>query len=143
LFEGVRDHAGRVRSSDFGSETLAFGPNRSAHRNDVETRLRSIFNDLHRAVTSFDANPNAPDYELSAIHMAVWVHAEIVRVHPFEDGNGRASRLLMNWVLLRVGLAPIQVDAPKQEYFDCLNHFFRTGDIVPLRDLAIRLYEGI
>lgn len=35
--------------------------------------------------------------------IAAYLHDELVRVHPFIDGNGRTSRLLMNLYLLRNG----------------------------------------
>lgn len=35
--------------------------------------------------------------------IATYLHDELVRIHPFIDGNGRTSRLLMNLYLLRKG----------------------------------------
>lgn len=35
--------------------------------------------------------------------VAAYLHEELVRIHPFIDGNGRTSRLLMNLYLLRHG----------------------------------------
>ncbi len=35
--------------------------------------------------------------------VAAYLHDELVRIHPFIDGNGRTSRLLMNLYLLRKG----------------------------------------
>ena len=35
--------------------------------------------------------------------MAAEIHERIVTIHPFIDGNGRTSRLLMNLVLLQNG----------------------------------------
>lgn len=35
--------------------------------------------------------------------VAAYLHNELVRIHPFIDGNGRTSRLLMNLYLLRKG----------------------------------------
>lgn len=37
------------------------------------------------------------------IRLAAWLHRELVRIHPFVDGNGRTARLLMNLLLLRAG----------------------------------------
>ena len=37
------------------------------------------------------------------IIIAAYLHDELVRIHPFVDGNGRTSRLLMNLYLLRHG----------------------------------------
>lgn len=91
LFEGVRDHAGRCRAWAFGDEYLTFGPNRSVHRDRVQVELEEVFQKLDRSVQSFLANPDAPEYERSAVHVAVWAHAEIIRIHPFLDGNGRTS----------------------------------------------------
>ncbi len=37
---------------------------------------------------------------MNPIELAAWTHAEFVRIHPFPDGNGRTSRLIMNYQLL-------------------------------------------
>ncbi|WP_345788360.1 Fic family protein [Desulfosporosinus metallidurans] len=34
--------------------------------------------------------------EMNVIELAAWTHAEFVKIHPFVDGNGRTSRLIMN-----------------------------------------------
>lgn len=139
IFEGVRDHAGLHRSRTFGTEYLIFGPNRSVHRSQVEDELRSLLSKLARTIASFDDNPDDPAYERLALRAAVWTHAELIRIHPFEDGNGRTSRLFMNWTLVRLGLRPIAFEIPKQEYHACLNHYFTCADIQVLIDLALRL----
>jgi Fic family protein len=36
-------------------------------------------------------------------------HSRLVDIHPFNDGNGRTARLLMNLVLIRAGYPPIAV----------------------------------
>ena len=36
-------------------------------------------------------------------------HRRLVEIHPFNDGNGRAARLLMNLVLIRGGFPPVAV----------------------------------
>lgn len=141
LFDGVRGHAGRFRARAFGDEHLTFGPNRSVHRDRVLPELEDVFKKLDRSVQSFLANPDAQDYERSALHVAVWAHAEVVRIHPFLDGNGRSSRLLMNAVLVGLGLSPIAVEAIKQEYNEALNHYFRSKDLQVLVDLMLQLVE--
>jgi fido (protein-threonine AMPylation protein) len=141
LFDGVRDHAGRPRAYAFGDEHLTFGPNRSVHRDQVEPQLQDVFNKLDRSISSFLAHPDDPAYERSAVHVAVWAHAEVVRIHPFLDGNGRSSRLLMNAVLVGLGLEPIAVEAVKQEYNEALNHYFRTKELNLLVDLMLQLVD--
>lgn len=36
-------------------------------------------------------------------------HRRLVDIHPFNDGNGRTARLLMNLVLIRAGYPPVAV----------------------------------
>ena len=36
-------------------------------------------------------------------------HAEFVRIHPFPDGNGRTSRLIMNYQLLANGFPAVSI----------------------------------
>lgn len=142
LFQGVRSHAGRVRRRDWGTEHLIFGPNRSVHRDKVVAELEQVFETLKRSVASFDANPEHPQYEEQAFHIAVWAHAQVIRIHPFEDGNGRSTRMLMNWLLVRLGLHPVALDAVKIEYAMCLNEYFNTRDIRLLMDLCLRMYRS-
>jgi Fic family protein len=48
---------------------------------------------------------SAPDSPESAFT----AHRRLVDIHPFNDGNGRTARLLMNLVLIRGGYPPIAV----------------------------------
>jgi Fic family protein len=41
--------------------------------------------------------------------IAFEAHRRLLNIHPFNDGNGRTARLLMNLVLLRGGYPPIAV----------------------------------
>lgn len=40
---------------------------------------------------------------------AFTAHLRLVDIHPFNDGNGRTARLLMNLILIRGGYPPISV----------------------------------
>ncbi len=47
---------------------------------------------------------------------------EFLRIHPFEDGNGRTSRLILNYNIIRQGHAPIVIPANiREEYFHARN----------------------
>ncbi len=60
--------------------------------------------------------------ELHAVELAAFIHYKFVRIHPFGDGNGRISRLLMNYVLLKNGFPPIVIkSADKKNYLNALN----------------------
>jgi Fic family protein len=60
--------------------------------------------------------------DLDAVVIAARLHYDFVRIHPFDDGNGRISRLLMNYVLLRADLPPIVIKSKgKADYLRALN----------------------
>ncbi len=47
---------------------------------------------------------------------------EFLRIHPFEDGNGRTSRLILNYNVIRQGHAPVIIPADMREkYFHARN----------------------
>lgn len=48
-----------------------------------------------------------PDSVLAVAEAAAWMHADLVRIHPFVNGNGRVSRLVCNAVLVRYRLPPV------------------------------------
>ena len=49
-----------------------------------------------------EVGPKVINRELSAISAASWVHAELGRIHPFGDGNGREARAWTD-VMLQLG----------------------------------------
>lgn len=49
------------------------------------------------------------------VRYAALAHYKLVHIHPFTDGNGRTSRLLMNTILMRSGYPPVII--PKQQRF--------------------------
>lgn len=47
------------------------------------------------------------------------LHVDFESIHPFEDGNGRTGRMLMNWQRVRAGLEPLLIKADKrQDYYE-------------------------
>lgn len=55
--------------------------------------------------------------------IAAYLHDELVRIHPFIDGNGRTSRLLMNLYLLRQGYTLVNLkgsNEAKAAYYKAL-----------------------
>ena len=55
----------------------------------------------------------------------------MVRIHPFDDGNGRGARILMNLVLLMQGYTPVIVrNAKRRGYLQALAEA-DTGNIEP------------
>jgi len=65
---------------------------------------------------------------LHPVTLAAMLHYKFVRIHPFDDGNGRMARLLMNYVLLRNGLPPVVIKSrEKADYLRAL-HLADIGD---------------
>ena len=64
------------------------------------------------------------------IIIAATFHYRFVRIHPFDDGNGRMARLLMNMILIKHGftVAMIRQDN-REEYLDSLEQADKTEDL--------------
>lgn len=59
---------------------------------------------------------------LHPIERAAAVHADFVGIHPFIDGNGRTSRLLMNLELMKAGYLPCIITVDKRlSYYEALD----------------------
>jgi Fic family protein len=72
---------------------------------------------------------------LHPLLLAATFHYKFVVIHPFDDGNGRMSRLLMNLLLMQTGYVPaiIQTES-KEEYLLALEQA-DSGEIEPFIEL--------
>ena len=72
------------------------------------------------------------------------LHNRFERVHPFIDGNGRAGRLVLNLMLIRLGYPPaIFLKSHRQRYLDAMQRG-DAGDFAPLGEMIARaIYENI
>ena len=58
---------------------------------------------------------------LHPIEYAAIAHYKLVVIHPFYDGNGRTSRLLMNLILMQAGFPPVTIRVEDRlRYYECL-----------------------
>jgi Fic family protein len=60
------------------------------------------------------------------IYRAIYFHHELIRIHPFVDGNGRTTRIAKNWMLMYNLYPPIFVkdEADNKEYIETLSLSF-------------------
>ncbi len=80
---------------------------------------------------------------MNPIELAAWTHAEFVRIHPFIDGNGRTSRLIMNYQLMIHGFLPISIaKEDRLNYYNALEEYAVNGNLDLFVDLIGDLEEN-
>jgi len=82
--------------------------------------------------------------EYPAILLAAVVHNQFENIHPFADGNGRVGRILLNNILLKNDLPPLNIDLKNQrEYYDTLQAYEKRGNIRPTIELILKEYKNL
>lgn len=78
--------------------------------------------------------------EFHPIIQATLLHGELVKIHPFVDGNGRTSRLLMNLDLMSHGYNPVIIKKDNRlEYYEALDKAHTTCNYTDFVKLIIKL----
>jgi Fic family protein len=98
--------------------------------------------EMFRQIKEFFAGLDERAKELNAVSLAAYTHAEFVKIHPFEDGNGRTARLIMNWQLMSGGFLPVSVAKENRlPYFETLEEYAVWNNLTPFTDMVAELLE--
>lgn len=99
-------------------------------------------NDMYIQIKNFYVDLEWKKKTLNPIEYAAWIHAEFVRIHPFIDGNGRTSRLLMNYQLMTDGFLPVSiVKEDRLNYYNALEEYAVHGNLTLFADMIAELEE--
>jgi len=96
--------------------------------NHVKTKTGEIFYfaspeetpaKMNELMSWYNSTINKKDTDV--VLLATEFHYRFIRIHPFDDGNGRIARLLMNFILMQKGYPPAIIKTEdKQNYFNAL-----------------------
>jgi Fic family protein len=74
------------------------------------------------------------------VTLAAAFHHKFVAIHPFDDGNGRMARILMNLILMQSGYLPVVLKLDrKSEYFLALEK----ADVGEIEDFVIFVAQAL
>lgn len=98
--------------------------------------------EVQSKMQEFIKNYNENITKLHPIELASFVHIEFVKIHPFLDGNGRTSRLLMNLELIKAGFPPVVIELEDRlEYYKALDIAHTENDYKPFLELMKKVVE--
>ena len=111
---------------------------------EVASRMQTLVSWLAGSLESGD---------LHILQIAAKLHHDFVLIHPFDDGNGRVARMLVNYLFMRYGYPPIIVPTDRKKDYLTALRLADAGDLAPLAefigkqlerslDLAIRAGKG-
>ncbi|MBL7111214.1 MAG: Fic family protein [Bacteroidales bacterium] len=93
----------------------------------VEGMVQSLCNQLEKKTDKVKTVKDIYD-------LAFDFHYDLVSVHPFADGNGRVSRLMMNYILMYHGETPVIIHKEDRlEYIDALKESRKIESTQPIR----------
>ena len=136
VFKNSKHFAGNFRAK--GVEVVvadAYG--NVIHRGAPSTQIEPLLKEL---VRWYNQNKTV----CSPLVLATVVHNQFEMVHPFQDGNGRVGRLLLNNILLKHGLPPLNIELKNRtQYYAALQAYEKKNNIRPTLELMLKEYRAL
>lgn len=136
VFKNSKVFAGEFRA--LGVEVVVADAHGTiVHRGAPSENIEALLKEM---VRWYNRNRNkCPPLVLAAV-----VHNQFENIHPFQDGNGRVGRLLLNNVLLKHGLPPVNIELKNRaEYYAALQAYEKDHNIRPTLDLILKEYRAL
>ncbi len=136
VFQNSKEFAGKFRAKGIEvviRDKIGTIIHTGAPSNSVEGLLRELV---------IWYNENRKKYP--PLLLAAVVHNQFENIHPFQDGNGRVGRLLLNNILLKHKLPPVNIGLNNRaRYYAALQDYEKRGNIRPTIDLILKEYSAL
>jgi Fic family protein len=136
VFRNSKSFAGKFRKK--GEDVVVMDNiGNVVHEGAPQTRINYLLKEL---VNWYKKNKNTyPSLVLAAV-----VHNQFENIHPFADGNGRVGRILLNNILIKHNLPPMNIDFKNRlEYYRSLQEYEKNQDLKPTLDLFMKEYNSL
>jgi len=136
VFKNSKLFAGKTRKK--GEEVVVVDSlGNIVHQGAPQSRINYLIKEL---VEWYNKNKS----RYPALILGAVIHNQFENIHPFADGNGRVGRILLNNVLIKHGLPPINIDFTNRiEYYSSLQVYEKNHDLKPTIDLFMKEYKDL
>jgi len=136
VFKNSKTFAGEFRKP--GEEVVVRdGLGNIVHMGAPQSRVLSLLNEL---VDWYNKSKN----KYPVLILASVVHNQFENIHPFRDGNGRVGRLLLNNILLKHKMPPVNIDFENRaKYYRSLQEYEKAHNLKPTIDLILKEYKSL
>ena len=134
-FKDSKSFAGKFRSK--GVEVIIrTASGEIIHQGAPSSQVDSLLKELVKWYNKYKA-------KYPPILLATVVHNEFERIHPFQDGNGRVGRLILNNILIKHKLPPVNIEYVNRVQYYATLRASDQGDIRPTIELILKEYKKL
>jgi len=136
VFKNSKDFAGKFRKKE--QEVVVMNKSgKIIHEGAPQTRINYLLKELVKWY-----NKNNKKYP--ALILGAVVHNQFENIHPFADGNGRVGRIILNNILIKHNLPPMNINLKNQiEYYNTLQEYELNQNLKPTIELYIKEYKQL
>lgn len=119
------DDNGKYRTEEAVIKNATIQP---ANYQDIPSLLAQLDDELQFFIREIEK------YDIGKyIEQVAYFMYKFIVIHPFRDGNGRISRAILNWFLIKKKLSPIYIDKnSREEYYNALSAMDLHNNPIPL-----------
>jgi len=118
-----------VKVGEWRTTPMTFGSFEGTAAPEIQGKIRKAYRRANIALYEIQSESLSSQLRLKrVIEISAYVHARLIRMQPFEDGNGRAARLVLSGMFVAEGFDP--PDLTKLErtpYLTALNRYNNLG----------------
>lgn len=133
VFKNSKSFAGEFRKP--GQEVVVMGREGIVHEGAPQSRVIALLKELIDWYNKY--KDKYPPLILASV-----AHNQFENIHPFADGNGRVGRLLLNNILLKNGLPPVNIELKQRmEYYKTLQEYEKNKNLRPTIEFLLKEFK--